>query len=55
MVNKRKIISEGLTFDDVLVLPAFSDVVPNKVDVASNFSRNISSTSRGIEFELFSS
>lgn len=41
MVNKRKIISEGLTFDDVLVLPAFSDVVPNKVDVTSNFSRNI--------------
>ena len=41
MVNKRKIISEGLTFDDVLVIPDFSDVIPNQVDTTSRFSRNI--------------
>ena len=41
MVNKNKIISEGLTFDDVLVIPAFSEVIPNQVDTTSKFSRNI--------------
>ena len=41
MVDKNKIISEGLTFDDVLVIPAFSEVIPNQVDTTSKFSRNI--------------
>ena len=36
-----KIISEGLTFDDVLLLPAFSNVLPRQVSVKSQFSRNI--------------
>ena len=31
----------GLTFDDVLLLPAASDVVPNEVDTASRLSRSI--------------
>ncbi|HJU97460.1 MAG TPA: IMP dehydrogenase [Jiangellaceae bacterium] len=34
--------SLGLTFDDVLLLPGQSDVVPNQVDTASRVSRNIS-------------
>jgi len=34
-------IKEGLTFDDVLLLPAFSDVLPNEVDTQTQFSRNI--------------
>ncbi len=34
-------IKEGLTFDDVLLVPAFSDVLPNEVDTATQFSRNI--------------
>lgn len=35
-------IKEGLTFDDVLVLPAKTDVIPADVDVSTQFSRNIS-------------
>lgn len=36
-----KFVGEGLTFDDVLVVPAYSKVLPNQVSVASRFSRNI--------------
>jgi len=36
-----KIASEGLTFDDVLLLPAFSEVLPREVSIKSQFSRNI--------------
>ncbi len=36
-----KDISEGLTFDDVLLIPAYSDVLPNEVDTRTKFSRNI--------------
>ncbi len=34
-------IKEGLTFDDVLVLPAKTDVIPSQADVSTQFSRNI--------------
>ena len=34
-------IKEGLTFDDVLLVPAYSDVLPNEVDTSTLFSRNI--------------
>jgi IMP dehydrogenase len=36
-----KIASEGLTFDDVLLQPAFSKVLPREVSIKSQFSRNI--------------
>ena len=36
-----EIFSEGLTFDDVLLVPAFSDVLPSDVDLSSNFSKNL--------------
>jgi IMP dehydrogenase len=36
-----KIVYEGLTFDDVLILPAYSEVLPREVDLSSMFSRNI--------------
>jgi IMP dehydrogenase len=36
-----RILGEGITFDDVLLVPAFSDVLPTQVSVASKFSRNI--------------
>ena len=36
-----QIFSEGLTFDDVLLVPAFSDVRPVDVDLSSNFSKNL--------------
>ncbi|EAX46553.1 inosine-5'-monophosphate dehydrogenase [Thermosinus carboxydivorans Nor1] len=32
---------EGLTFDDVLLIPAKSDVLPREVDVSTNLTRNI--------------
>lgn len=34
-------ISEGLTFDDVLLVPAHSDVLPREVDINTRFSREI--------------
>jgi len=40
--TQDKIVSEGLTFDDVLLVPAFSEVLPREVSVTSQFSRNIS-------------
>lgn len=36
-----KVINEGLTFDDVLLIPAYSEVLPREVDLTSMFSRNI--------------
>ncbi|MCH5231269.1 MAG: IMP dehydrogenase [Muribaculaceae bacterium] len=37
----EKINEEGMTFDDVLLVPAYSEVTPNMVDVKTRFSRNI--------------
>ncbi len=36
-----RIVGEGITFDDVLLVPARSDVLPTEVDVRSRFSRRI--------------
>ncbi|MCU0472164.1 MAG: IMP dehydrogenase [Bacteroidales bacterium] len=36
-----KIFYEGLTFDDVLLVPSYSEVLPREVDLSSLFSRNI--------------
>ena len=36
-----KIVQEGITFDDVLLVPAFSNVTPNMVKIQTKFSRNI--------------
>ena len=36
-----KIVGEGITFDDVLLLPARSSVVPRDIDVATQLTRNI--------------
>jgi IMP dehydrogenase len=37
----EKIVTEGLTFDDVLLIPAYSEVLPRDVDLSSRFSRSI--------------
>ncbi len=34
-------IKEGLTFDDVLLIPAYSEILPHETDTATRFSRNI--------------
>ncbi|WP_306507029.1 IMP dehydrogenase [Corynebacterium sp.] len=39
--NPDKIALYGLTFDDVLLLPAESNVVPSEVDTSAQFTRNI--------------
>ena len=36
-----KIIGEGITFDDVLLLPAYSEVIPNDVDLSTNLTKTI--------------
>lgn len=36
-----KILFEGLTFDDVLLVPAYSEVLPRMVNTSTRFSRNI--------------
>jgi len=37
----EKVIMDGLTFDDVLLIPAYSEVLPREVDLSTQFSRNI--------------
>ena len=41
MENNNKIIGEGLTFDDVLIIPNYSEILPNMVETRSRFSKNI--------------
>ncbi len=36
-----KVVMDGLTFDDVLLIPAYSEVLPRNVELATKFSRNI--------------
>ena len=36
-----KVVSEALTFDDVLLIPSYSEVLPREVDLSSWFTRNI--------------
>ena len=38
---KDKILYEGLTFDDVLLVPSYSEILPREVDLSSMFTRNI--------------
>jgi len=40
-LGSNKFITEGLTFDDVLVVPSYSEVLPREVDISSHISRNI--------------
>ena len=35
------IIGEGITFDDVLLVPAYSKVIPNQVDVTTYLTKKI--------------
>ena len=36
-----KVVMDGLTFDDVLLIPAYSEVLPRNVELTTKFSRNI--------------
>ena len=37
----NKVLREGLTYDDVLVVPAYSEVLPHMVSTATKFTKNI--------------
>ncbi|EDM43159.1 putative inosine-5'-monophosphate dehydrogenase [unidentified eubacterium SCB49] len=39
--HDNKILGEGLTYDDVLLVPAFSEVLPREVSTQTQFTRNI--------------
>ncbi len=39
--HENKIVGEGLTYDDVLLVPAYSEVLPREVNIQSKFTRNI--------------
>lgn len=40
--HESKILGEGLTYDDVLLVPNYSEILPREVSIKSKFSRNIS-------------
>jgi len=40
--SERGALPEGLTFDDVLLVPGLSDLLPREVDVSTRFSRHVS-------------
>ncbi|MBG6128828.1 IMP dehydrogenase [Aquimarina sp. EL_43] len=39
--HESKIVGEGLTYDDVLLVPAFSEVLPREVSIRTKFTKNI--------------
>ena len=39
--NNDKIVGEGLTYDDVLLVPEYSEVLPSQVNVTTQFTKNI--------------
>ncbi len=41
MENLEKIISDGITFDDVLLVPRYSDFIPTDADVRTRITRNV--------------
>ena len=41
IAHENKILGEGLTYDDVLLVPAFSKVLPREVNIQTKFTRNI--------------
>ncbi|MFO7720001.1 MAG: IMP dehydrogenase [Gillisia sp.] len=41
IAHESKILGEGLTYDDVLLVPAYSEILPREVSIRSKFTRNI--------------
>jgi len=40
-LNNQGLISEALTFDDVLLIPAYSEILPREVDISTQFTTDI--------------
>ncbi|WP_010177410.1 IMP dehydrogenase [Aquimarina agarilytica] len=41
IAHESKIVGEGLTYDDVLLVPAFSEILPREVSIQTKFTKNI--------------
>ena len=41
IAHSSKILGEGLTYDDVLLVPSFSEILPREVNLQTKFTRNI--------------
>ncbi len=41
IAHNSKFVGEGLTYDDVLLVPAFSEVLPREVNIQTKFTKNI--------------
>ena len=41
IAHENKILGEGLTYDDVLLVPSFSQVLPREVSIQTKFTKNI--------------
>ena len=39
--HQNKIVGEGLTYDDVLLVPGYSEILPREVSIQTQFTRNI--------------
>ncbi|WP_442267741.1 IMP dehydrogenase [Tenacibaculum sp. ZS6-P6] len=39
--HQNKFVGEGLTYDDVLLVPAYSEVLPREVNIQTKFTKNI--------------
>ena len=49
-----KIIGEGLTYDDVLMVPAYSEILPRDVNVSTQFTKEITLNLRSnSKFSIF--
>ncbi len=42
LLDSEKFVGEGLTYDDVLLVPSYSDVLPRETSLKTRFTRNIS-------------
>ncbi len=42
IAHQNKIVGEGLTYDDVLLVPAYSEILPRDVSIQTKLTRNIS-------------
>jgi IMP dehydrogenase len=40
-IHNTKIVGEGLTYDDVLLVPAYSEILPREVSIKTKFTKNI--------------
>jgi IMP dehydrogenase len=40
-IHDSKIVGEGLTYDDVLLVPAYSEILPREVSIKTKFTKNI--------------